>query len=161
MKYQIIKYKVDPARFTPFVRFVNRCIGFFTGSKFWHVTIILKGTKYESGHPHGVSKRINYTHIPNKYKIVEEHETTEEQIDKMIVYAERKLIENLRYNHYKLISLALFYPTKFIWNKVKWVAFKNDYFGMVCSVFVREILLAGGIDKTPKLYKEITAPKDC
>ena len=161
MKYQIIKYKIDPDRFTPFVRAVNRCIGFFTASPYWHAAIILKGVKYESGHPFGVSKKTNYVHIHNEYETITEHEATDEQMFNMIEYAERKLVENLRYNHYKLIALALFYPTRGIWNKIKWVAFQNDYFGIVCSVFVREIELSGGIDRSPGLYKELTAPRDC
>jgi len=156
---KIVSYKIKPNQFKPFVMFVNRLICLCTGSKYWHTAIILENYKYESGHPYGASKSI-YTATQDKYQDIEDIVVTNEQLHNMIAYAELKLNQNLRYNHYKLIALAILYPTRFIWDKIKWVPFQNDYFGQICSVFVREILLNGDIDYCPKRYKEITAPCD-
>jgi hypothetical protein len=156
---KIVSYKIKPKQFRPFVMFVNRLICMLTVSKFWHTAIILDGVKYESGHPFGAKKSYNIPY-QDKYHDIENIVVTNEQLHNMITYAENKLIENLRYNHYKLILLSILYPTRFIWDRIKWVPFQNDYFGMVCSVFAREILLAGDINYCPKRYKEITAPRD-
>ena len=157
MRIQVLLHKIDTKE-KGFSNFVNKCIGFFTVSKYWHVSIVLGNYRYESGHPRGVSKTTSIpTHkfITNKYI-----EVTDEQLAKMIAYAEKTLTDNIRYNYYKLFILALFHPTQFIWNKLKWMPFSNNFFGMVCSVYVREIFLAGGIDILPWQYKEITAPGD-
>ena len=153
MKITIINHRINKNS-KGFTAFVNKCIGFVTNSEYWHTSIVLGKFRYESGHPFGASKtsRIPEHEYIDSYDI----EVTEIQLLRMIDYAEKKLRENLRYNHYKLIVLAVLYPTRFIWNRLKWVPFQHDYFGQVCSVFVREILLAGDIDWFPKLYKEIT-----
>lgn len=156
---QILSYKIKPKQFSRFTMFVNKCICFSTGSDYWHTAIVIDGIKRESGHPYGAKKSL-YQHYKSKYIDVQTLTVTEDQAQKMIDYADTKLRQNLRYNHYKLIMLAIFYPTRIIWDKIKWVPFSNDYFGMVCSVFVREILLAGGIDPIPHRYKELTAPGD-
>jgi len=157
MKVTIMNHYINKEE-KGFGAFVNKCIGFFTKSNAWHTSIILGGMRYESGHPYGVGKT---ERIP-KHIFVDtfDIEVTEDQLKKMIAYAELKLKQNLRYNHYKLIILAFFYPTRKIWSKIKWVPFQHDFFGQVCSVFVREILLAGDVDLFPGLYKELTAPAD-
>ena len=159
MEIKILSYKIKPSQFNKLTRFVNRCICFFTRSEYWHTSIVIGNIKYESGHPNGVKKSVYY-HDYSKYIDVDTYQATEYQANKMIDYAEKALKDNIRYNHYKLIVLALCYPTRFIWDRIKWVPFQNNYFGMVCSVFVREILLAGNIDFMPDRYKELTAPAD-
>lgn len=159
MEINILSYKIKPRQFSKFTMFVNRCICFFTRSEYWHTALVINNIKYESGHPYGAKKSL-YQHYKSKYIDVQTLSVTPEQAQNMIYYADQKLKENLRYNHYKLIMLAIFYPTRIIWDKIKWVPFSNDYFGMVCSVFVREILLAGGVDPIPHRYKELTAPVD-
>ena len=153
MKITVMNHYIDRSE----KNFPNKCICFFTNSDAWHTSLILGKVRYESGHPFGASKTF---HIPD-HQFVDtfDLDVTEEQFNKMVAYAELKLKENLRYNHYKLIVLALCWPTRWIWNKLRWVPFSNDFFGMVCSVFVREILLHGDVDLFPNVYKELTPPK--
>ena len=158
MLIRIISYKIKPNQFSKFVQFVNKCICFFTGSEYWHTAIELGEYKYESGHPYGAEKTRMKT-VADEYTDVHSIEISDISFNAMKEYAELKLKQNLRYNHYKLLVLAICYPTRWLWNKLKWVPFQNNFFGMVCSVFVREILLAGGIDFIPH-YKELTAPGD-
>lgn len=159
MEIRVISYKTRPDQFSKLVRFVNKCICFFTDSQYWHTAIELGEYKYESGHPYG-AERTRMRTVPDVYTKVDTYQVTEDQFKRMSDYAELKLKQNLRYNHYKLVILAFFYPTRRIWDKIKWVPFSNDYFGMVCSVFVREIMLAGDMDLMPDRYKELTAPGD-
>lgn len=160
MTYQILKYKIRPGQFSRFVTFVNRCICFFTRSPFWHSAIVLNGTKHESGHPYGVKETLQYVHTPSAYTTVTEHECTEEQLAKMIDYAKLQQKQNRKYNHGKLLSLAFCYPTRKLWNWLGWVPFRWNYWGVVCSVYVREIEFSGGIDRTPELNIDLTAPRD-
>ena len=157
MKVTIMNHYINDTE-KGFGAFVNKCIGFFTKSEAWHTSIILGDTRYESGHPYGASKSLT---IPD-HKYVDTYDifVTDAQFADMVKYAELKLKQNLRYNHYKLLILAICYPTRWLWNRVRFVPFQHDYFGQVCSVFVREILLAGRIDLFPGLYKELTAPAD-
>ena len=156
MKITIMNHYINRDK-KGFSAFVNKCIGFFTQSDCWHNSIILDGMRYESGMPYGATKT---TRIPN-HPLVDtvDIEVTAEQLKLMIAYAELQLKHNLPYNKGKLLTLAICWPTRFIWNKVEWVPFQNNYFGMVCSVFVYEILLAGGIELFPSYYKELIPPK--
>ncbi len=156
MKVTIVNHYINTEK-KGFSAFVNKCIGFFTSSDCWHNSIILGEWRYESGHPRGASKTKS---IPtHRFIDTFSFEVTEEQFKAMKDYAESTLTDNLRYNYYKLLILALCWPTRWFWNKLQWVPFSNNFFGEVCSVYIREILLRGDIDWFPKIYKEITVPK--
>jgi len=156
MKVTIMNHYINKEK-KGFSAFVNKCIGFFTRSNAWHTSIILGDMRYESGHPRGASK----TRTIPKHSHVDtfSFDVAQEQFEAMVAHAEKTLTDNLRYNYHKLFVLALCWPTRWIWNKLKWVPFSHNYFGEVCSVYVREILLAGDIDFFPKVYKELTPPK--
>jgi len=157
MKIIITSYKIKPGQFSILTRFVNHCICFFTSSEYWHTSINFGNIKYESGHPDGVSK---CTFIPQhgQYLDIDEYEVSEESYTKMLVYAEKCRKEKIKYNHAKLIILMFWQ----LWDKLKWAPFSdNKKYGMVCSVFVREVALQGNLDLCPDRFIETTTPQDC
>ena len=159
MEVKILSYKIKPKEFEWYVMLVNSLICVFTWSKYWHTSIVIGDYKHESGHPNGAKKSL-YIHKEDPHIDVDTYFVNEDQVKDMEAFAESMLERKLPYNYKKLAILAICYPTKFIWDKIKWVPFQDDKHGMVCSVYVREIVIAGKMDYWEHRYKENMAPVD-
>ena len=143
-------------------RVVYKTIGFCTGKPYDHCGQILDGMFYESGHPFGFSKK------PFKLKTGERYEYhepitdfTKEEIYNMVEYWEEQIRQNTRYNHRKLLALAIIHPMHKFWDWLQWVPFQNNFlWGAVCSVALYEAFVAANIILLPGRYKETIAPGD-
>jgi hypothetical protein len=75
-------------------------------------------------------------------------------------YLASKLGPGHYYNVFKLCALMVVCFTRRVWNKLGWVPFQNDFFGVICSVYVDEAYKAAGIDLLPNENAEYTVPAD-
>lgn len=136
---------------------LGNLIEYFTGMPYVHVEVWCKGHRY--GSVKGGPRKT--TTVPNRNGTVflqPREELTEKQKEAMNEYLERML--SRPYNVFKLVSLALVYPTRWFWNWIGWVPFEKDVFGVVCSVYVDEAYKAAGIDLLPGRSEEYTSPGD-
>ena len=134
----LYKYDKNKNYGSKLANFIMKCIVFFTRSPYWHIAVKVGNYTYQNGSPYGVKKDTK-TRTGDKYTVLEpKRDLTEKEIQDMIKWGDLQLEHNLGYNHFKLIILAIVYPTRKFWNWVGWIPFQNDYFGMVCSVFIDE-----------------------
>lgn len=133
-------------------------VEFFTGQPYVHVEVWCDGNRYGSvsGGPRkssSVPSRSGHVFLEPK------EELSERQVQKMKQYLESK-IGSTGYNVFKLVVLALVYPTRWFWKWIGWVPFQWDVFGVICSVYVDEAFIAAGIDVLPRGYEEYSTPGD-
>ena len=140
-------------------RLVGRLIGFFTGSDYVHAAVWFKGCTWESAFS-GPCRKPGLPAAEHLLYLEPRRELGPAESRKMGSYLESKLGPGVVYNLFKLLSLILVYPTRRVWKRIGWVPFQNDFFGVICSVYVDEAFKAAGIDLLPDCYAEYTAPGD-
>jgi len=62
------------------------------------------------------------------------------------------------YNIFKLLVLAVVWPTRWFWKKINWVPFDHEVFGEVCSVFIDEVFYKSRWDLFPEDREGYTVP---
>lgn len=65
---------------------------------------------------------------------------------------------NKPYNVFKLFALAIVWPTRWFWKKIRWVPFRDDIFGSVCSTFVDTVMYRARWDLFPDEWESYTVP---
>ena len=145
-----------------YAKIVTVTICIFTWSKYHHTSFFSKGYRYESGHPFGVVKKKAVFEEKEGYKYKYPiRPMTKEEADRYNASWEKKLKQNIRYNYLKLGSMTFVYPTRFFWDKLKYVPFQNNYFfGVVCSVAGCESFGDIGWILLPGRYNETIVPGD-
>ena len=142
----------------PFWNFVGKAISFFSGYPYTHDAILVDGNVYEYSvwTQDGKWKTgLRVTPIEEFEKVRYGYEIwkptftlTKKESSMMVYYAETFLAPH-RYNVLKLLSLAVVYPLRGIFKKLKWVPFDSFLFGDVCSMVPDEMMMYAGIDLFP------------
>ena len=150
------------------MRFVSSQIQSVTGSPYVHAEIVLgrAGTEvqvFEStvwAHDiriwSGIRYNVGRVVEPGCLLLIPKVEYPLEKISLMSRFAEKYINRRVRYNFFKLLMLRIFYKKG---NGVKHIPFQNNFFGMVCSVFIAEMNLYAGYRVCLK-SKEYCAPGD-
>ena len=111
-----------------------------------HIKRYLDGYWYESSYPKGAGKTTE-TFVTNEFNLVREPITpfTNDEVIKMVAFAEESIVSKMKYNLIKLILLYVILPTRKFWECIHWVPFSNNKaFGTVCSVFDAEMVRKSG-----------------
>jgi hypothetical protein len=138
---------------------LGKAITFFTGKPYTHAEIWCEGNRYGSR----ADGPVKTPRKPGRSGVVwlaPKERLTEKQTESMKEYLDSKLGDKANYNVFKLVVLALVYPTRWFWQWIGWVPFQRDFFGVICSVYVDEAYKAAGIDLLPGKSEEYTAPGD-
>lgn len=160
----ILLWKYKPQKLW-YRNIVGKCITFFTGYNVTHAAIgFSDGTKYEST----VWKvdKCKYRGGAKKSTVGTSHDimipvrVTEVQENIMIVYLQGTVNKEMPYNFFKLVILAIVYPTRWFWNLIKWVPFDAELFGKVCSVYVDGAFKRAGKDLIKHEFEGFTVPGD-
>ncbi len=144
---------------------VIKVIQFITSSKYHHVVVYNDGYYWEST-VWNVGKKMYHGVKKSKYKpfhstVLEPvKDLTSKEVKDLTSYLEGELLKGVPYNFFKLISLALIYPTRWFWKLIGWVPFSNTIFGEVCSTFIDEAFYKIGRDILPDAFHGYTAPVD-
>jgi hypothetical protein len=165
----LILWKFDRQMEKGLLKFVLRAITYFTDSKYIHVGLVVDDMLYEQtvwrekrkGKKkimHGVKESI----VTDLGDLILEprRKIGETKAAKLLWYCKDQLKKKRPYNFAKLCVLAFVYPTRWFWNKVKWVPFNREVQGDVCSVFVDEAFKAAGVDLIKGQHEGFTSPGD-
>jgi len=142
-----------------------KAIVFFTQQPFTHAAIYHGGATYESTvWKEGRKLRHGALRAPEMLEcdviLGPVEELTIGQNIKLQNYLDQTIYEARPYNFFKLVALAVIYPTRWFWNLIGWVPFSHDMYGEVCSVYVDEAFKAIGIDLLPYHDEQYTSPGD-
>lgn len=147
---------------------VGKAICFFTDSPYVHVLVYVDNWIYEStvwksekGKIRTGARKIRPVRLnwSKKNVVLEPIRLGPQKAEQLKYYLEGTLNE-VPYNILKLIALALVYPTRWVWNKLKWVPFDREIFGEVCSTYIDEAFKKVGVDLLPNKFEGYTAPVD-
>lgn len=145
-----------------FFDLVLKVITLVTKSRYFHIYIYLEGYWYESTHPNG-AKKSELDLKTSKYLQLREpkFDYTKEQVSDMIAFGENAIANKIGYNYVKLLMMSWIYPMRRFFNWLGWTPFScNAIWGMVCSVFVDELVKFGGTDLFKKQSEELTSPRE-
>lgn len=148
---------------------VSRSIVYFTGYKYVHVGIYFYGKLYESTvwtDENGklrsgirITVQGDPSVTPPSFCMVPWRlELTEDRMKRIEKILNEYVEESRPYNVFKLVVLALVWPTRWFWKKIKWVPFNHDVFGEVCSGFVDEVMYKARWDLFPEEWEGYTVP---
>lgn len=142
-----------------FQRLVNKAIEFFTKSPYVHVKVYFEGKTRELTVPKYVET--DGYHIDSSMTVYEPYrDLTEEERRRANYWLSNHKQDH--YNYFKLVILALVYPTRHLWRAIGWFPFSNRYvWGDVCSGFADDFYRHGlGIDLFPDDPESYTSPGD-
>jgi len=71
---------------------------------------------------------------------------------------EKYVAEGKPYNVLKLFILAIVWPTRAFWKAIRWVPFRDEIFGSVCSTFVDKVMYEARWDLFPDEWESYTVP---
>jgi|WetSurMetagenome_2_1015567.scaffolds.fasta_scaffold125165_1 hypothetical protein len=160
----ILLFKRESSKFD----LVGRAIEFFTGSPYTHTAIFLNGCTYDatvwtpegkwwprSGIRKTVGTLSGYSTV-----MVPKVPITHDEMVAMTAVADEAIKNRIPYNIFKLLVLAIVYPTRKFWTWIKWVPFQEISYGEVCSEFVDDEYGSCGRDLFPDRSDEATVPGD-
>jgi len=148
---------------------VSRAIVYFTGMEYVHVGIYYMNRLYESTVWRNSAGKLR-TGIrvtekgdkrvtpPDLCMVPWSFELTKERMDRIGCVLSQYVESDRSYNILKLLVLAIVWPTRWIWKKLKWVPFNHEVFGEVCSGFVDEVMLKSQWDLFPDAWEGYTVP---
>ena len=144
-------------------KIVKKMICIITRGDYDHVAIIVNDFIYQSGHPYGMTKSKFKLKRGPRYVYKELiTDISQTRADLLQVFLEDLLNKNIRYNYPKLFSFLLIFPTRKIWDKLRWVPFSSNYwFGIMCSVTIAEALRWLALVIQPGRYHETISPQCC
>lgn len=150
-----------------FLDLLGKAIVYFTGYPYTHVGIYYGGNLYEStmwlDDDKKIRSGIRVTKMgdpkvsPPSFCMVPismPHSLMVRVGEVLKSYVE----ENRPYNVLKLFALALVWPTRWFWKKIRWVPFHEDVFGCVCSTFVDRVMYKAKWDLFPDDWESYTVP---
>jgi len=142
---------------------VGKSIVFFTNMPYTHTAVCIRGKTYESSVWQEDGKwrtgiRKSNRQIGADEVMVPDKPFSTEQLDTLERVANSYTELNKPYNIFKLLILALVWPTRWLWKKLHWVPFNHEVLGEVCSGFVDEVFKRSGIDLFPLDYEGYTVP---
>jgi hypothetical protein len=147
---------------------VTKAIQYFTGSPYTHVAVYLRGSTYDCTVWKPAGRVLSVSGVRETLGVIDGWQVelkpattlTSSQTNKMMIYCKMQIDARRPYNVFKLLAFILIYPTRWFWNKIKWVPFKAELFGEVCSTFVDQTFKAGGVDLFKNLIEEVAVPGD-
>jgi hypothetical protein len=147
---------------------ISKAIEYFTKSPYTHVAIYVNNYTYDDTIWTPKGKIIPRSGIRKTLGLLEDYSTILVPKNKITYYestlmevrANKDITQRIPYSIIKLLVLAIVYPTRWFWTKIKWVPFQASFFGEVCSTFVDEIYTAAKRDLFPGRSIEATVPGD-
>lgn len=148
---------------------VSRCIVYFTGYPYTHVGIHFMGNLYEStmwtDEKGRLRSGIRVTKIgdpdvrpPDFCMVPWRVELAKERMDRIRDALDRHVDGGRPYNVFKLVVLAVVWPTRWFWKRIRWVPFHHEVFGTVCSTFVDRVMFEARWDLFPEEWESYTVP---
>jgi hypothetical protein len=147
---------------------MSRSIVYFTGMPYIHVGVHFEGKLYESSVWRDGNNRLRSgiritlgpsgLYGPDICMVPWRVECTTERMDRIRSVLNIYVAGDRPYNVFKLIVLAIVWPTRWFWKMIRWVPFNHDVFGEVCSGFVDEVMFKSQWDLFPDEWEGYTVP---
>ena len=153
----ILLYKVPEKHAT----FIQKAIRYFTKKPYHHVAVYFDGSTLEEGtrgyaHTLGINIASEYWEPETE---MSDMECARARAFVMIVDGEG-IRHHWPYNYLLTFIMFVVYPTRWFWNKIKWVPFSSTLLGANCSSFVDKFWKYVGRDIKPKWMEALSVPGD-
>jgi hypothetical protein len=150
---------------------VGEAIAYVTGSSWSHTAICLGDVIYDDTIWHQKGKFLPISGVRmtlaesatslGKFTVLDPVVPwSEDEVDRGIAAAIAQVNTRQKYNMMLLLADIAIYPLRKLWTKLKWVPFKDWYFGGVCSTFVGLVVRGAGRDPWPGVETQCLVPGD-